>query len=134
MNRASLAVVLISAAFIAGIAICGSVFLMFFGMKFFPAFFGLIALQFGIGYIMNKNHDHRMLEAQALTAPIEQNITVPCAYCQRPNVVLLFTDQDNKFTCAECNQTNSLITTYTTARITLPVNAQMDVTKAKKEV
>ncbi len=89
---------------------------------------GTILAQFIFFMLYNnwmKRRAENLLEVELTTRIQEytkQGVDLECAYCKAPNYVPIRMDEDNDFVCEECNKTNAVYISLTTAQKTQPIN------------
>lgn len=54
------------------------------------------------------------------------DLTLTCAYCNKPSDVTVDLTQDNTYICPKCKNTNKIIVQYYTSRITVPLIEKVD--------
>ena len=108
-------------------------FLTSFNIDFLKTFLLIIVLQIAawnvFQYIMKtrvaqkrRDQDNVMLAEFA-----KQSAVVPCAYCETENLAVIRLDEDNSFTCSECDKESSVYVDIQAVQITTPLDTKKDI-------
>lgn len=96
------------------------------GRSLFGAALLVTSLQVIVGYVVNV-YIVEKFKKDTLLAEINKleslSTILNCAYCDHPNVKSFIPDDDANFTCAECNNQNTVVVQFSVARTTTPINS-----------
>lgn len=100
------------------------------------AFIVTTAIQFAANSIMLTYSDRRNKEADFLAQQVlkeaserELPFDLNCAYCNTLNRVGISFNDENTFTCTQCQQPNKVYLQFSVVRITTPLTPKEDVSK-----
>lgn len=129
LNKIKAIAIVASISILINSGISGIVGLCFWlaGMSFWATFGITFIAQTFIGGLWNSYQERRRsilmaaINAQDNLANSLQCTQLHCAYCQVSNEVDILIGKENSFECTACNQTNKVELTFTTMRITTPL-------------
>ena len=100
-----------------------------FGVNFWVTLFLAIVLQFAIWEVVRYILEARAamksaeMEVQVLEELGKQTINIPCATCNKVNMVPVRLDINNTFDCIECSKQNAVYIEVESALITTPLES-----------
>lgn len=99
-------------------------------LGFWPGFILAFAIQ-TVGYALySKIKDkNTLVEFQKieLTKKNNQIIQLTCSHCKKPSIVPITLNEENRFICPHCNESNLVIIQYTVAQVSTPKMAKIDI-------
>ena len=63
------------------------------------------------------------VESEYLNAIAKNTVIVQCAYCKKQNAVPVTLNQENRFVCDSCNNTNGIKMQFFSTQITTPIES-----------
>lgn len=111
-----------------------------FGFNFWSTLLIAFGSFFMISYIINIISSSivgfKLLKVKELNKrrESEQEIELSCAGCNSQNYVFLDLKKDNEFKCAKCLKRNAIYMEFTTAVITEPLIAKIDLPKNLEDI
>jgi Zn finger protein HypA/HybF involved in hydrogenase expression len=99
-------------------------------LGFWKGFILAFAIQ-TVGYALySKIKDKQtLIEFQKieLAKKTKQIIQLTCSHCKKPVIVPISLNEENRFVCPECKESNLVIIQYTVAQVTTPKMAKIDI-------
>jgi len=98
------------------------------GGDFYRAFILTIAIQIGVSWIYASisnryfNIKQQQIDNERIKEFTKQGIDVECAYCKTPNLIPVRFDDDNDFTCINCDKENATYINVTITQKAAPLN------------
>lgn len=110
-------------------AISGSIafFLTTFNVEFWKSFILLTVAQITVWNIYKHIYEtkvtlrQRELDNEMMESLAKQSVVLPCAYCNRDNMVPIRFDLVNEFDCDECDKKNAVYVDLKSVQMTTPL-------------
>lgn len=117
-----------------------SLAIFYYTNHFVIPFLIVLGVVYLIGYLSDAFFKQKtVVDIQRLNVKIkelemQQSVEVSCSYCKERNIVPIKLNTRNTFNCQHCKQLNLMIFQFATARVTTPLDTNINVIELPKAV